>query len=124
MAAHVSRSDAGSQEQLSVVRQIVQLRRRREQILGETLFSDPAWDMLLELYASWLDQRRMSVMDVCAAAPVPTSTGLRWLAKIVNEGLAIRRGDELDGRRSWIELTERGLSSMDCLVAEMHQASA
>jgi DNA-binding MarR family transcriptional regulator len=106
-------------ERAAAVRQIIAARRTREQILGASLFADPAWDMLLELYACTLEQRRLTVTDISSAAVVPVSTALRWLAKLLNDGLAARRGDPLDARRSWVELTQHGRSAMDRVVSSM-----
>ncbi len=76
------------------------------------LFADPAWDMLLELYALHLEQRRVSVSSLCIAAYVPPTTALRWVAKLEEEGLASRTEDATDGRRTWIELSEEGIERM------------
>lgn len=108
----------------TAVRQTIKARRTREQVLGQDLFADPAWDILLQLYACTLEQRRLSVTDVSLAAAVPISTALRWLAKLINDGLIIRRGDHLDGRRSWVELTPKGRLAMDRIVAEMPLGAA
>lgn len=103
----------------TAVRQTIKSRRTREQLLGKDLFADPAWDILLELYACTLEQRRMAVSDASSATTVPISTALRWLAKLLNEGLVIRKDNHLDARRSWIELSPRGRSAMEQVLASM-----
>lgn len=108
---------AFSDARATAVRQTIRARRTREQLLGKDLFADPAWDILLELYACTLEQRRMTVSDASSATTVPISTALRWLAKLSNDGLVIRRDDHLDARRSWIELSARGRLAMERVIA-------
>lgn len=95
-----------------VVRSVQRARRSRDYCFDPALFADPAWDMLLELYASHVEQRRISVSSLCVAAHVPATTALRWIAKLEQDGLAVRRDDPNDGRRSWIELTMDGVERM------------
>jgi DNA-binding MarR family transcriptional regulator len=82
-------------------------------LFAPELFADPAWDMLLELYALHLEQKRVSVSSLCIAAYVPPTTALRWVAKLEEEGLATRMEDPRDGRRTWIELSAVGIERME-----------
>ena len=95
-----------------LVRAVQTARRRREALFAPTLFADPAWDMLLELYAIRLEQRKISVSSLCYAAYVPLTTALRWVAKLESDGLAVRRQDPSDARRFWIDLSDRGMEAM------------
>jgi DNA-binding MarR family transcriptional regulator len=83
-----------------------------ESIFGDDLFADPAWDMLLELHAAELGQRRMATSELCIGAAVPATTALRWVEKLNQKGLVARRNDPLDGRRVWVELSPHGASLM------------
>ena len=94
------------------IRRLLKARRARDQFFDGTLFADPAWDILLEAYAAYLLQQRSSVTALCAAAAVPGTTALRWLNKLEQEGLLIRRDDPLDGRRTWMELTPAAAATM------------
>jgi hypothetical protein len=96
-----------------LVRTVQRMRRRREAFFDSTLFADPAWDMLLELHATYLEQRRIAVSSLCVASHVPATTALRWIAKLEQDGLAVRKSDPGDGRRSWIELTCKGVDCMN-----------
>lgn len=103
--------DAAIKERL--VRAIQSARRRRDALFTSDLFADPAWDMLLELYALYLEQKRVSVSSLCIAAYVPATTALRWVAKLEEEKLAVRTEDRTDGRRTWIELSADGIERME-----------
>ena len=95
------------------LRRIQKARRRRESIFGAELFRDPAWDILLELYASELEHVRTSVTDVCNASGAPATTMLRWIRRLENEGWVVRAHDSMDKRRMFLELSRRGSSFMD-----------
>ena len=77
------------------------------------MFADPAWDILLELYASHLGQQRVSVSALCNCAAVPATTALRWISALQEKLLIDRRPDPLDGRRYFISLTSKGLTAME-----------
>lgn len=98
------------------VRRMIRARRARDQSFAPGLFADPAWDMMLELLATRLEGRRAQISSVCAAAAVPTSTALRWIGVLAERGLVVRTSDPSDGRRTFIDLTERGYEALvSCL---------
>ncbi len=98
---------------------VYQARRARARIFGAdaVLFSDPAWDILLDLYASAEAGKRVTVGNACIAGEVPHTTGLRYVAALVQHGLARRVPDSTDGRRCWLELTDRGTLLMEQWLA-------
>lgn len=95
-----------------LIRSIIRARRMREHFFDETLFADPAWDMMLELFHAELLHRRVAISSLCAAAAVPATTALRWLTNLVEKGICIRRADPLDGRRVYVELTSEASRGM------------
>lgn len=94
------------------VMDVQKARRSRTQCLGPDLFSDPAWDILLELFEAELSQRRMPISALGIESGVPQTTTLRWLAVLEGRGLIARHPDRLDGRRVFISLSEAGLAAM------------
>ena len=99
------------------VRAILKARRNRSQYFPGDLFADPAWDILLELYAAELGQRRIAISSLCIGAAVPATTALRWINTLEQKGLISRQNDPFDGRRVYARLSESGLTSIDAYFA-------
>lgn len=100
------------------VRAVLKLRNIRGKHLGESIFVDPAWNILLDAYASELDGRKMSVSDACIASQSPYTTALRWLKALEDRDLLVRLGDSGDRRRYFIKLTQRAYKAMESLIDE------
>jgi hypothetical protein len=96
----------------SAIRAMIRARRLREQFFDSELFADPAWDMLLDLLAAHLEQRRVSVSSLCIAAAVPPTTALRWIKRLTDEGLFVRAADPDDGRRIFIDLSDAAANGL------------
>lgn len=95
-----------------LVKKEISLRARRGTFLPASLFSDPAWDMLLALYRAQLRQHRVSVTSLSLASQVPATTAFRWISVLELQGLTLRHPDRLDRRRMYIELTPAGFAAM------------
>jgi DNA-binding MarR family transcriptional regulator len=106
----------------TTVRDVIRARRLRDRFLGEALFEDPAWDILLDLFAAHLERARVSVSSLCIAAAVPTTTALRWIGKMSDVGLLARVADPDDRRRAFIALSPDGLGAMRRYVAALAEA--
>jgi hypothetical protein len=65
-------------ELAALARRYLRHRRERERLLPD-LFADPAWDILLDLFAASIERRPVSVSSACVAAAVPPTTALRWI---------------------------------------------
>ena len=104
------------------VRQAIRARRLRAGIFGDDLFEDPAWDMLLDLFAAELEGTPVSVSSLCIAAAVAPTTALRWIGRLTDAGLFERRPDPQDRRRAFIALTARGSGAMRSYVAVLERA--
>ncbi|MCR5870290.1 MULTISPECIES: hypothetical protein [unclassified Sphingomonas] len=94
------------------VRATIRARRLRDQHFAPELFADPAWDMLLDLYAARLERGRVSVSSLCIAASVPPTTALRWIGTMHDAGLFEREADPGDRRRAHIMLSARAADAM------------
>ena len=94
------------------VRQVIRQHRLRDEFFDSELFADPAWDMLLDLYAAKLDRGRVSVSSLCIASAVPATTALRWIKNLTDSGVFIRTEDPHDGRRIFVALSEDSTAAM------------
>jgi hypothetical protein len=119
----------GADDELAwAVRNHLRGRRAREAIFGVGLFADPVWDVLLDLFASQIEGRRVCVSDACMAASVPATTALRWLATMEQCNVIVRRQDKSDGRRSFVALSGWAAAAMDqwvrCFLVETERPPA
>ncbi|WP_176218126.1 helix-turn-helix domain-containing protein [Novosphingobium sp. B1] len=108
---------AGSTAPLTAEARVIeeQVRRRnRAKLLGveSDIFSDPAWDLLLELFVARLRNQRLSASVIGIEAGIPQSTALRWLSYLCNLGLVERSPDPEDKRRHWVRLGDRAFSAL------------
>ena len=104
------------------VRDVLRARRLRDRFFGDSMFEDPAWDMLLDLFAARLEGGRVSVSSLCIAAAVAPTTALRWIAKLTAARLLLRVPDRTDRRRVFVSLSEEAASSMHGYVAALSDA--
>src|SRR5258708_6057056 len=104
------------------VRSVIRSRRLRSKFFAEELFADPAWDMMLDLLQAEFGCFRVSISSLCVGAAVPTTTALRWISRMVEEGLLGRRPDPYDGRRIFVELTPETSQSLRQYFAALGHA--
>jgi predicted transcriptional regulator len=90
--------------------EILEARVARSAFLNIDIFHDPAWDMLLALFAANLGGRRLDVGRLCVASGVPASTAIRYLNCLSEEGLL--RPDETD-EGAHVQLSNRGIAAME-----------
>lgn len=100
-------------EKAKRARRLIRQRRLREQFFPADLFADPAWDMLLDLYAARLERQAVSVSSLCIAAAVPATTALRWIKTLTDSGMFVREADALDGRRIFIAMSDKAFSAVE-----------
>jgi len=101
------------------IRKMIRMRRLRDKHFDAALFSDPAWDMLLDLMAARIDRRPVSVSSLCIAAAVPATTALRWIKTMTETGLFERRSDPHDGRRVFIALSDQAAKGLDAYFTDV-----
>ncbi|MET3713576.1 DNA-binding MarR family transcriptional regulator [Sphingomonas trueperi] len=119
------RMDGGSETvetDAAEIRRVIRARRMRAEFFEGDLFADPAWDMLLDLYAAELEHRQISVSSLCIAAAVPPTTALRWIGTLNEAGLFDRKADPSDRRRAYIALSESARRGMERYIAAVKRA--
>lgn len=80
-------------------------RRLRETYLGPGLFGEPAWDILLYLFADTINGKELRVSSACIVAHCPPTTALRYIERLKKGGFIERRPSETDGRVYLLRLT-------------------
>lgn len=114
---------APSQEVLQqFARSILKSRQRRREFMDTSTFSEPAWDMLLDLTSAALEGRSVPVLSVSAAANVPLTTALRYVKLLVEGGIVKRWDDPNDRRRSLLALEDEALAGMIKYLSNVWQS--
>lgn len=94
-------------------------RRLREEVIGSELFSDPAWDILLDLYTALARGGRVKSSSVSVIAGVPPSTGRRWVSKLLDLGLIERIKERPDQRFTYLGLSAKGRDIMEAFMIRL-----
>ena len=96
---------------------VYSLRRKREKYFNnQQLFSEPAWDILLDLFSSHLRGLNISIKSASLAAQVPLSTALRWINILEDEGLIERVNDPSDARRTFVQVTPDAIAKLTSVL--------
>ena len=96
------------------------VRRARDDAIGKDLFSDPAWDILLELFAARLGRRHITARELASSIEMPVSVILRWIRALENRHL-VEAASEPSGNGS-VELTAEGLKRLKRLASRWASA--
>jgi hypothetical protein len=93
------------------------LRRARLSVFGTTLFSDPAWDILLELYTLKLTGRGAPITGLAhIASPL---TLARWLQILEDKGLIFSWDDRSTAGQPGVCLSATGATNMFAVLTEL-----
>lgn len=98
---------------------IFMARRLRDGVFGSGLFADPAWDILLDLYAARTRGERVQISSVSPMSGVPPSTARRWVRKLIDLRLLERTRDHNDRRSSFVKLTDEGVGQMSSFFEKL-----
>ena len=80
--------------------------------LGYSIFANPAWDMLLDLYRAALRQEQISISSLALASNVPATTARRCIDSMLADKLVRYRPDPTDRRRVFIAITSSGFEAL------------
>ena len=89
------------------------VRTVRSRYFPSELFSDPCWEMLLDLYDCVLTGQEVSVTSLAATSGVPATTAWRRISALQAHGLIERIEDRDDKRRSFVRLTKTGRAAVE-----------
>ena len=88
-------------------RQLLVGRKQRDHYFDPMLFSNPAWDILLNLYVADAEGRPVNVLESCTASIVPQGVALRWLGYLKQEEMVIETPDPARPRHTMIRLADQ-----------------
>jgi DNA-binding MarR family transcriptional regulator len=104
--------DISEGDLVQLARRISQWRRKRDMLFDPVIFADPEWDILLDLFAEGGFGRRVSMSSLCIAAAVPTTTAVRCINAMIDQGVLAKSRDSSDARRVLIELSDETRTKM------------
>lgn len=116
--------DTPADETLSyttILRDFVELRNEKIRSFSPDLFSDPCWNMLIDLALSTEEGKAISVTSLCLASGVSTTTALRRIEDMIEFGLLERVPDKSDKRRQTMKLTRTGAEKVRSVVLSFAQ---
>lgn len=100
----------------ALAQSIYRFRRVRDEAFGPKLFSDPRWDILLDLFIAREEGTKISISSICIGSSVPATTALRHLSALAKEGLVSRVSSDEDGRIAWLALTPTGYDKLAAVL--------
>lgn len=100
------------------VKFIIKSRTNRKNFFPPRLFSDPAWDMLLRLYAGAVDRQTLPLTVLAEAAEIGLPAAARWVEVLEAEDLIAREASP-DEDYEEFALSERGWFAMDSYFENM-----
>lgn len=92
-------------------------RRKRAQRFGRAMFGEPAWDMLLLLYACQAGTR-YTASRLAQFSGLSKATAYRWIEYLEREQLIRRDPHPTDTRSTFVGLTDKGKSSLELYLSD------
>ena len=116
---HMPAVPAGSQDGLTALKL---LRRARHRHLPTDIFSNPSYDMLLDLYENKLSGGTISLTSLATVPGVPMSTAVRRIEELEERGYCKRHADRSDKRRFLMEITDAGAAIVEKMLSDFAAA--
>ena len=122
LEARLAQQSTAGSDLRPVARALLRARARRTDLLGVELFRDPAWDILLDLYANG-GEEGMMISALCHAAGVPPTTALRYVHKLVEAGTLVSEDHPQDQRRTMVRLAAHMPERMEQVLAILRRGA-
>jgi DNA-binding MarR family transcriptional regulator len=104
-------------ELAEAARELLRKRQRRVRLFGKAMFREPAWEMLVFLYAEQ-DQQPFTIASLSSHSGAPATTALRWIDYLEKRRLVRRQAHPTDARAVYVELTDEAQHSLDLYFGE------
>jgi hypothetical protein len=103
-------------EAAALARTIFDLRRRRADHLPADILGEACWGMLLIMFIADAAGTRLTAYDLFAEATVHPPTGKRWMAVLMEAGLASSEGPCMGA--NVVSLTAKGISAIEACMQD------
>lgn len=90
----------------------------RETSFPQGNFSDPGWQLLLDLFVQQASGKNVNVSSACLGSRAPSTTALRYISDYIEKGLLIRTPSKHDQRVYWLSLSDAALSELTDLFSD------
>lgn len=105
------------------IQSLLLVRRARTSVFGNNLFSDPAWDILLELYGAFLAKRRVTLSELARVTETPARIAARWIQALEQSGnISVDRSDQESPFLVYVKLSDEGAARMQRLADQWGSA--
>jgi DNA-binding MarR family transcriptional regulator len=95
------------------------LQEARRGLFRGIALPESSWEILLELMATEMAGRNISVSGLCLAANCPVTTALRRIDELAELGLIAKQIDPTDARRLYVRMTDAGRTKMQLFLAQV-----
>lgn len=106
------RSEIADTVLLTNAKNLIRERNKRQVYFSNISFSEPSWDIMLDLFVARLSGCSISISSACIASRVPPTTALRYISRLDKDGLVHRVADVFDSRRVYLELSRNAMNAM------------
>ncbi|MBB4087562.1 MarR family transcriptional regulator [Sphingomonas carotinifaciens] len=100
-------------QRLAEAKTLLAGRRRRGSCFKGVRFSDPSWDMILELYVAEQEGSTIAVSQLCTLSGGSMTTALRHIEDLEALGLINRAPDPTDRRKAIVTMLPRLRSAIE-----------
>jgi DNA-binding MarR family transcriptional regulator len=104
-------------ELISLAHSLWLLRQLRGRIFPAAMFAEPAWDILLALYAR-LGRQKPRITEVAELSGAPASTAFRWIEYLEAHDFIVREAAPHDRRVALVSLTEQAIESLESYLSQ------
>ena len=98
---------------IGTARLILNARLQRSTAFRDIKFTEPTWNMALDLFSRHLAGQLVTTLNLCSVSGVPQTTALRSICVMVEGGHFIRRRDPSDARRVHVHLSDALVDAME-----------
>jgi hypothetical protein len=103
---------------IATARSIIFQRRLRDRVIdGGSLFGEPAWEILLDLFIATAEGKSISVSSACIGSAGPPTTALRYLSAMDEQCLVERFKHKSDARVIHVRLTDTAMKKMGAILS-------